>query len=194
MDPMKGAEAVLSKCTVLGIPCVEKYRLEKKYRVKELDERIRSERTKREARLLARAKDAGVQCPVVYEVGGFFIRMKYLKGKMLHWELQKRKVSGREIADAAAILAALHSVDVVHGDYTPANLMLTADGMAVIDFGLGAISPDAEDKATDVVTMKKALGREGEKFVSAYGKKGGKSAVLKMVREIESRGRYMERG
>ena len=191
---MKGAEAVLSRCTVMSIPCVEKYRVEKKYRVKELDERIRSERTRREARLLARAKDAGVRCPVVYEVGGFFIRMKFLEGKMLHWELQKRGITAKEISESAAILAALHSVDVVHGDYTPANLMLTAEGMAVIDFGLGAISPDSEDKATDVVPMKRSLGRDGEKFVAAYGKKGGKPSVLKMVKEIESRGRYMERG
>ena len=120
--------------------------------------------------------------------------MKFLEGKMLHWELQKRGITAKEISESAAILAALHSVDVVHGDYTPANLMLTAEGMAVIDFGLGAISPDSEDKATDVVTMKRSLGRDGEKFVAAYGKKGGKPSVLKMVKEIESRGRYMERG
>ena len=191
---MKGAEAVLSKCTVLGVPCVEKYRVEKKYRVKELDARIRAERTRREARLLARAKDAGVLCPVVYEVRDFIIRMKYLEGKMLHWELMEREIGSKEIDGAAAILAALHSVDVVHGDYTPANLMLTDGGMAVIDFGLGAISPDVEDKAMDVVTMKKALGAAGGKFVDAYGKKGGSQSVLNMVSQIESRGRYQERG
>jgi Kae1-associated kinase Bud32 len=190
---MLGAEAILSKCNLLGLPSVEKYRVEKKYRVKELDDKIRVERTKREARLLARAKDAGVLCPVVYEVKEFVIVMKFLEGDMLHWELQKRKVAAREVADAAKILVRLHSVDVIHGDYTPANLMLTPDGMAVIDFGLGSISNDSEDKATDVVTMKKALGKEGEAFVSAYAKKGGKPAVLKMVSQIESRGRYMER-
>lgn len=193
-EKMKGAEAVLSRCTVLGMPCVEKFRVEKKYREKELDARIRGERTKREARLLARAKEAGVICPVVYEVGGFFIRMKYLEGKMLHWELMGRKIGAREIADAAKILVKLHSVDVVHGDYTPANLMLTEEGMAVIDFGLGAISPDVEDKAMDVVTMKKALGKEGEKFVAAYAKASGMPSIVKMVSQIESRARYMERG
>jgi len=194
MGEMKGAEAVLSRCSVLGTPCVEKLRVEKKYRVKELDARIRSERTKREARLLARAKEAGVLCPAVLQVGKFFIRMKFLQGKMLHWEIQMRRITAKEIADSASILVALHSVDVIHGDYTPANLMLTPEGMAVIDFGLGAISNDSEDKATDVVTMKKALGRDGQRFVDAYGKKGGKPAILKMVSQIESRGRYMERG
>lgn len=190
---MKGAEAVLKKCIALGLPCVEKLRVEKKYRVEELDRKIRGERTKREARLLARAKEAGVLCPVVYQVKEFAIVMKFLEGEMLHWELQRRRVAAREIADAASILVKLHSVDAVHGDFTPANLMNTKDGMAVIDFGLGSISPDAEDKATDVVTMKKALGADGESFVKAYGKKGGAAPVLRMAREIESRGRYQER-
>ena len=191
---MRGAEAILSLCNVLGLPSVEKLRIEKKYRVKELDEKIRGERTKREARLLARAKVGGVLCPVVYEVNEFTIIMKFLEGEMLHWELQKREITAREITDAAGILVKLHSVDVIHGDYTPANLMLTRDGMAVIDFGLGCISPDSEDKATDIVMMKKALGAGGEKFVSSYAKAGGAAGVVKMVSEIEGRARYMERG
>jgi tRNA A-37 threonylcarbamoyl transferase component Bud32 len=64
----------------------------------------------------------------------------------------------------------------------------------VIDFGLGAISHDVEDKGTDIVMMKKALGERGEAFAAAYARAGGKPAVLKMSREIEKRGRYMERG
>jgi Kae1-associated kinase Bud32 len=191
---MRGAEAVLRKVRVLGIPAVEKLRVEKKYRVPELDRRIRGGRTKREARLLARAKEAGVLCPVVYQAGEFFIRMKFLEGKMLHLELRKRRIAAREISEAALILARLHSADVVHGDFTPANLMLTRDGMAVIDFGLGAISPDEEDKATDIVMMKKALGTDGGRFVSAYAGKGGEKGVVRMVSEIEKRARYMERG
>ena len=192
---MKGAEAVLKRGMLLGIPIVEKVRMGKKYRPRELDVSIRTGRTKREARLLARAKEAGVLCPVVYSVGEFSIKMKFLEGKMLYHELAKRKVKEGEIRDAAGILAALHSVNVVHGDFTPANLMLTKNGMAVIDFGLGAISNDVEDMATDLVTMKKALrGKEGEKFVLAYSRAGGKQAVVKMVPEIEGRARYMERG
>ena len=88
----------------------------------------------------------------------------------------------------------MHSLNVVHGDFTPANLMLTRNGMAVIDFGLGSISTDAEDKATDIVMMKKALGQKGNAFVSAYGKAGGHKSVVRLVSEIEKRARYMERG
>lgn len=191
---MKGAEAVLSKISVLGVMAVEKVRVGKKYRVRQLDESIRGTRTKREARLLAKAKEAGVLCPAVFQVGEFSITMKFLEGRMLYHELRKRGISAREIADAAGILVKLHSADIIHGDYTPANLMNTPDGMAVIDFGLGSISTDFEDKATDIVMMKKALGADGQRFVSAYSKKGGKPGVVKMVSEIEKRARYMERG
>ena len=180
---------------VLSFPAVEKFRPKKEYRAAALDEKIRRERTRREARLLSRAKEAGVICPVVYEVSDFAIRMKFLEGKMLYHEMRKRAITPKEIASAARILAALHSVDVVHGDFTPANLMNTRDGMAVIDFGLGSISHDVEDKGTDVVMMKKALGgKEGRAFSAAYARAGGKPAVLKMSEEIGKRGRYMERG
>ena len=191
---MKGAEAVLSRCSLFGISCVEKFRVQKKYRAQELDARIRGERTKREARLLARAKEAGVRCPTVFQVGDFFIRMKFLDGKMLYKELAKRGISQKEISSAAEILVKLHSLNIIHGDFTPANLMLSQKGMAVIDFGLGSISTDAEDKATDIVMMKKALGaKHGAAFVSAYQKAGGHKSVVRLVSEIEKRARYMER-
>ena len=184
----------MEKITFLGVSAVEKFRVEKKYRAPALDRQIRSGRTKREARLLAAAKEAGVLCPSVLSVGEFYIRMKFLEGEMLYHALRKRKISAKELSDAAKMLVKLHSKNIIHGDYTPANLMLTRDGMAVIDFGLGGISPDSEDKATDIVMMKKALGADGEKFVSSYAKAGGAPGTVKMVSEIEKRARYMERG
>lgn len=190
---MKGAEAVLSRVSLLGIPCVEKFRLKKEYRQPELDRKIRGERTKREARLLCRSKEAGVLCPAVFQVGEFFIRMKFLEGKMLHTEIAKREIRQKEISDAANILVKLHSLNVIHGDFTPANLMLTRDGMAVIDFGLGSISTDSEDKATDIVMMRKSLGGKGDAFVFAYAKAGGRKSVVRLVSEIGKRARYMER-
>ena len=209
---MKGAEAILKKTRVLTFYAVEKFRPKKKYRADALDEKIRRERTRREARLLSRAKEAGVICPVVYEVSDFAIRMEFLEGNMLYHEMRKRGIKPSEIASAARILAALHSVDIVHGDFTPANLMNTRDGMAVIDFGLGSISHDIEDKGTDILTMKKsletfsevwqgrqtkmkkALGKQGGTFEAAYSRAGGKPSVVKMSGEIERRARYMERG
>ena len=61
--------------------------------------------------------------------------------------------------DEYEMLAALHKADIIHGDYTPANLILESGGrrMFVIDFGLGFISNDIEDKAVDVFTMMRAI-------------------------------------
>lgn len=191
---MKGAEAELSKTSFLGVAAVEKLRVSKEYRATALDQSIRSSRTKREARLLASAKAAGILAPVVFRVGGFSIVMKFLQGEMLHRELDGRRIAPAEIGEAAKILVKLHSLNIVHGDYTPANLMITPEGMAVIDFGLGCISDDEEDKATDIVMMKKALGEEGQKFVDAYSNAKGKPSVVRMVSDIEKRARYMERG
>ena len=192
---MEGAEAILRKTRALSFSAVEKFRPQKLYRASALDEKIRRERTRREARLLSRAKEAGVLCPVVYEVSDFAITMKFLEGEMLYHALRKRAILAGEIASAARILALLHGVDVVHGDYTPANLMNTRDGMAVIDFGLGSISHDAEDKGTDILTMKKAIGaKAGAAFEAAYLRAGGKPSAVRMCREIGKRGRYMERG
>ncbi|MEM4554539.1 MAG: KEOPS complex kinase/ATPase Bud32 [Candidatus Anstonellaceae archaeon] len=190
---MKGAEAIIRKATFLGCKAVKKIRIPKPYRNAQLDLAIRESRTKREARVLARAKQAGVLCPVVYYVDRFSILMKFIDGKMLHFMLQKGKVRLRHIREAARILARLHEYDIIHGDYTPANLMITSAGMAVIDFGLSFISQDKEDKAVDLVTMKHALGKRGEKFVKEYVKAGGSQAVAEAARKIESRARYMER-
>jgi serine/threonine protein kinase len=43
---------------------------------------------------------------------------------------------GALAADLAATLAAVHEAGVVHGNLTPANVLLTKDGLRVIDFGV----------------------------------------------------------
>ncbi len=39
--------------------------------------------------------------------------------------------------DLARLLAAIHEADVIHGNLTPANVLLTKDGLRVIDLGVG---------------------------------------------------------
>ncbi|MCX8196747.1 MAG: KEOPS complex kinase/ATPase Bud32 [Candidatus Micrarchaeota archaeon] len=190
---MKGAEAIIRKASFLGCKAVEKIRIEKSYREPQLDRLIREGRTRREARILSKAKEAGVLCPTIYHVGRFSILMKRLDGEMLHHAMKKRKITRKEVRQAAQIVAKLHKANIVHGDFTPANLMLVKGRMAVIDFGLSAISSDIEDKAVDVVTMKRALGKAGKQFVAAYLMENKDNAVVQMAAKIESRARYMER-
>ncbi|MEW6748546.1 MAG: KEOPS complex kinase/ATPase Bud32 [Candidatus Micrarchaeota archaeon] len=184
---MRGAEAVLERISLLGRPCVMKTRVAKGYRVEKLDERLRMERTRGEARLLHKAKLAGVECPTVLQVDDFEIVMSSIDGK-------RPSMIPRECEEAGGLLAKLHGADIIHGDYTPANLIL-GRRLYVIDFGLGFISNDIEDKAVDVFTMLRALGESGGKsekdaFLSGYRSYRSAASVLKRVCGVESRVRY----
>lgn len=186
----KGAEAKLYATTFCSMPALEKVRNAKKYRPSQLDEKIRRSRTKVEARLLSRAKDAKVLCPLVYSAGEFSITMEKLSGKIF----AGMKISPTHANEFAKILARLHSLHIIHGDFTPANLMRTKNGIAVIDFGLGFTSSDNEHKAVDLLTMKNALGKAGAYFVQCYGAAGGSPAVVSLMKKVESRARYQDRG
>lgn len=183
---MRGAEAIVSKCKIIGISAVKKDRIRKSYRVKELDEKLRNERTRREARLLNRAKIAGVNCPTVLEVSKFSIIMSRVNGKRP--DLNKKTGLTKK---AGEVLARLHGSDIVHGDFTPANLILNSEGLFVIDFGLGVFSKDVEDKAIDVLTMLKTLDEHAQKkFLDGYSNYAGVKEVIKRIEQVKGRARY----
>ncbi len=193
---LEGAEAVLTPLTFGPFAALDKIRLSKAYRPSVLDEKIRTSRTRVEARLLTRAKAAGVPCPLVLAVGPYDIVMKRVDGKTLNaWPASS--ITAEVWTQAGIYLAQLHEAGIIHGDYTPANLMLDAktNSLFVIDFGLGNTSGDDEDFAVDVLTMKKALHEEKSRkaFLSGYRKEGN-ARVLKHMVEVEKRARYQDRG
>ena len=199
----RGAEAELWKSEYMGMPAVEKHRLPKTYRIKEIDDRIRRERIVLEANMLVNAKKA-VKTPHVFDVDlekkslliGFIegdkIKDLFLRGGRI------RGVS-KEIGES---VARLHSVDIVHGDLTTSNMILDEEGeIYFIDFGLAAKSEKTEDKAMDLVVFKKMLQSTHYKyfseiwaaFLDGYLKHGKASEVIKKITEIEKRARYVER-
>ena len=78
---MKGAEAIVKLGKLIGKKVVIKDRIPKKYRIEEIDQKLRKERTKKEARLLHKAKLSGVKCPTVLEVEEFRLVLELLPGK-----------------------------------------------------------------------------------------------------------------
>ena len=189
----KGAEAELYLDKFLTREIVVKDRKEKKYRIKEIDVPLRKRRTRNEARLLALAKKALVKVPIVHELGEFKITINRIKGKLL----RDSKTTSELLRTAGEYLARLHLAGITHGDYTTANLMVDERGrLHVIDFGLGSFSRDLEDKAIDVLLMKKSLGDEKKykQFLSGYKiKNKDYSRILKQLEEVERRGRYVVR-
>ncbi|MCD6549767.1 Kae1-associated serine/threonine protein kinase [Candidatus Micrarchaeota archaeon] len=206
-----GAEAIVYAGERFGLPVIVKHRIRKDYREPALDKRLRTERTRREVSLMVRAKKCNVLCPVIVDVEPYKIIMTELKGRMLHTVKRMKK---EFVVEAARILARLHEKNIVHGDFTPANLMIVRRKgrrmLAVIDFGLGFFSQRVEDKAMDVLTMKKALDSGwpkrirqndekgylslGELFVREYAKQSGQGSEIEdRVKLIESRVRYAER-
>lgn len=74
------------------------------------------------------------------EAGVDYIVMEYLEGETLQQRLRRGAVPlGRAIEYCVQILDALdksHRRGIVHRDITPANVMLTAVGVKVLDFGI----------------------------------------------------------
>ncbi len=182
----RGAEARIFLTRLFGEKVLVKFRDEKKYRVKQLDENLRRKRTKNEARIILKASEK-IKVPKIFCVSGFEIYMEFLKGKLLR-DIRNKKKYLREVG---RILASLHSMDICHGDFTPANIMVCGEDIYVIDFGLATFSKDIEDKAVDVLLMKKSLDKnEYHEFLKGYSRP---EEILNRVDEIEKRGRYFIR-
>src|SRR3989344_5944050 len=143
----QGAEAVikLSKNKII------KERIKKNYRIKEIDEKLRKFRTKRESNILKKA--VFVNVPKVYNTNekDMIIEMEYIKGILLKDFLNKNNLN--EILKICNLLgnniAQLHDHEIIHGDLTTTNLILKDDKVYFIDFGLAFISHKSEDKAVD---------------------------------------------
>ena len=187
----KGAESNIIKSSYMGQNAVIKARIPKSYRIPEIDSKIRKSRCKLEAKLLSDAKRAGVRTPILYDVdlAQKSILMEAIDGVMLKDVIDEDlsfKV-GEEISK-------LHSADIIHGDITSSNIMLQGNDLVFIDFGLGRYSDLIEDKAVDLLVLKKSLQSiDYEKAVSYFGNVldgYGDSKIIEKINEIEHRGRY----
>jgi TP53 regulating kinase-like protein len=195
----EGAEAELYETSFLGLRAVLKRRSKKGYRVERLDTRIRLTRTKTEARLLEAAARL-VRCPAVLMVGKYEIWLERVDGTTLNALVEKGSLKEARYCTIAGVaggyLGKLHTNNIVHGDYTPANLMLDRNGrLWVIDFGLAEDSNALEEMALDVLLIKRAIPvRAYSRFMKSYCSEFGRgSLVLNKLKEIERRGRYQTR-
>ena len=187
----KGAESNIVKSSYLGENAVLKDRIPKNYRISEIDNKIRKSRCKLEAKLLSDAKRAGVVTPVLYDVNleDKSILMEEIDGVMV------KDVIDDDLAfRIGENISKLHSGDIIHGDITTSNIMLRDDQLVFIDFGLGRYSPLDEDKAVDLLVLKKSLQsidyNLAVKCFDLVLKGYSNDNIAKNISDIESRGRY----
>ena len=91
-------------------------------------------------------------------------------------------------------ISKLHSSDIIHGDITTSNILFSDGKLVFIDFGLGRYSQLKEDKAVDLLVLKKSLQSIDYNLALRYFdlvlKGYGDESILKTIHDIESRGRY----
>ncbi|MFW3146267.1 MAG: bifunctional N(6)-L-threonylcarbamoyladenine synthase/serine/threonine protein kinase [Thermoplasmatota archaeon] len=203
----RGAEALITRRDLGSVPGVEKKRISKGYRIREMDRYITAVRTKNESRMLRSFRDLGIRTPFVLDVDleEGVILMEALRGPRLAASLnvldeEEQRLFLREMGSLVGIM---HSGDVVHGDLTTSNFIILPEDeghpLGVIDCSLSERTAELEKKGVDLrlffevfrSTHGSLQNFEDEfwkGYLSHYPK--GKEARDKME-EIDQRGRYL---
>jgi Kae1-associated kinase Bud32 len=212
----RGAESVIyeEKNTII------KDRLKKSYRIKELDDELRKQRTRREANLLQKVKIAHPK--LISSDDKEKIVMEKINGEKLRDILDSQPGLARRVGE---MVAELHDQNIIHGDLTTSNMILCTEKgqkspcmglseqsermshsfvnlcderLVFIDFGLSFHSDKIEDKAVDIHLFKQALNSKHFKvydealaeFMKGYEKVNKHKAIMERLRAVELRGRY----
>jgi len=201
----KGAESDITRATWLSRPTIIKSRSKKSYRIDEIDTKIRKHRTKSEAKILSDVKKTGVRTPILYDVNlnDKYIVMEEIQGPMIKDIMNNlnRNDRYRLAQEIGKNIRLFHDADIIHGDLTGSNMILKDNdldkmNLVLFDFGLGRYSDLIEDKAVDLLVLKKSFQSidysiANETFnwiLESYD--NNSSSISNKIKEIESRGRY----
>jgi len=184
-----GAEATIE----LRDGMVIKKRLRKGYRLESLDNLIRRDRTRTEARLISESRRNGVPTPIIYDIEDFEITMEYIEGPKI-----KDIITPRLSNDVGVVVGKLHAANIVHGDLTTSNMILHNDRIYLIDFGLAYYDNSVEAQGVDIHVLfqtYESTHNDHEELISAFSGAyrqtfSGADAVLERVTQIKRRGRY----
>lgn len=116
----RGAEALLIK----KAESVVKQRIRKSYRLVQLDEKLRKQRTKREVRILQKAA-ALIPVPRVLTSSTYDIALEHIQGKKLSDALDSLPNALEVCKQIGISIAKLHDASIIHGDLTTSNMIYT---------------------------------------------------------------------
>jgi len=164
-----------------------------------LDDSIRKQRTRKEARMIHELKLHGVQTPIIYDLDNYEITMEKIDGKALADVLNSMAPEKVEeiLERIAEIAARIHSAGYSHGDFTTGNMILSDEGIVLIDWSMAEKDASIEDMAVDLEMFE-------ETFMAAHFKYGSLypiflkryeelmgTEILGQVEEIKGRRRYV---
>ena len=211
----QGAEAKIYKTTYQGKPTIVKYRFPKKYRHKQLDLKLRRNRSKKEQKCIKKSGQAGIKVPKLfrYDKTNCAIHMEFIDLPTVKTAINKyyddktqtydRVKCGKILKEVGKNVAILHKNNLVHGDLTTSNLLINEEekdqvSIVVIDFGLSEGTAKFEDKAVDIYVLERAFlsTHPNSEFMindilAEYKKwfKAGQAQVIKRLEAVRLRGR-----
>ncbi|CAI5744552.1 unnamed protein product [Peronospora destructor] len=205
-----GAEANVFETDFAGRACVIKERVRKSYRLSVLDKKLSHRRLVQEVRCILKCRRAGVLTPIIFLVDENKSRLyleKVQGGSLKDYLRRAYKIDAKygllalkkayQIGEA---IAKMHDADIVHGDLTTSNMMLSNDDatdVTMIDFGLANSQPLPEDKAVDLYVMERAFANTHvnsellvEEVLRAYRATSRRSdAIFQKLSQVRVRGR-----
>lgn len=201
----KGAEATIYRGTFLDIPAIFKHRVPKKYRIKEIDQQIRSRRIKSEAKITVSLRNSGVRVPALLatDINTYELIFEFVDGILLHTMVDTLNLKELEVifVNLGKEIAKIHKNNVVHGDLTVFNVIVKDQQPWIIDFGLGMFTDEIEKKADDLLTFQNTLKAitQNEHILIEYFFKGYEEVILdthlikSFMTKIASRARYIDK-
>ena len=203
---VKGSESFIYLETFLGKKIILKERKPKKYRLEELDSELRLHRLRIESRMIKSALNCDIQVPALFSIDllSFSMGLELVKGKNLGSILFDKKnldkVANKKqfLKDFGIIVSKLHNIDIIHGDLTPLNILISENNtIHIIDFGLSYYSNEIKDKAMDIFILYGSLKifpqqnedlfdmfLEGYKIVHRY------DTIIANFNKLTNKGRY----
>jgi N6-L-threonylcarbamoyladenine synthase/protein kinase Bud32 len=197
-----GAEARIIKSRYLDIETIRKERIRKAYRIKEIDDFLRRERTKREARILNLIKALGINAPYVLDIDlrEGIMEISFIDGKNLREIFEEIPENERyRIDDVIGLyIAKMHKKGISHGDITTSNIMYDGMNVYIIDPSMGDLNSKVEELGTDLHLLKESflsahsnLMVDFERIIQSYLKYYPEGIVnVERMKEIEGRRRY----
>jgi len=182
---------------------VIKDRIKKSYRINEIDDKLRKQRTKREAKIFQKLAKINFPAPKLIKTDEkSIIEMDFIDGKKVRDVLNNKNYK-KLMNELGKKIAILHNNGIIHGDLTTSNFILNKKDNQIyfIDFGLSFFDTHVEHKAVDIHLLKQALESKHyriweqafKEVLNGYKAAKDYDKVLERLEKVEKRGRYKQK-